>query len=203
MKLKLNDIVDAQFGLVLNRKEDKTMKSKIKYQVIQSKSVKDDLIYLDNISSFHSKEEIDDVYLTKVNDILFKVTEPFDTVLIDEDTSGLLVASNFIILRVNNDRVYSRFLHWYLGRPKIKNKIRLMTQGTSIIAIRTSDLLDLIVNVPTLERQKQVVEFLKLADQEIELLRELLINKEILYKQIPEEILKNKNIIQKYGGYHG
>lgn len=192
--IKIRDIVDAQFGLVLNRKEDKSMKSKIKYQVLQSKSVKDNAIELDNISWFHSKEEIDDNYITKIDDILFKVTEQFDIVLINESTSGLLVASNFIVLRVDRDKIYARFLHWYLGRPKIKNKIRLMTQGSSIIAIRTSDLLNLNINIPTLEKQKQIVDFLELAYDEIKLLKELLINKEVLYNQIPEKILKNKKI---------
>jgi restriction endonuclease S subunit len=192
MKYKLKDIVDAQFGLVLNRKEDKSMKSKIKYQILQSKSVRDNKIDLDNISWFHSKEEIDDYYLTKVDDILFKVTEPFDTVLIKESTSGLLVAANFIILRVSSSKVIPRFLLWYLGRPNIKNRIRLLTQGTSIIAIRTSDLLDLTINVPILDKQKQIEEFLDLADKELNLLTDLLKHKENLYKQIPEELLKNK-----------
>lgn len=194
MKYRIKDIVDAQFGLVLNRKEDKSMKSKIKYQILQSKSVKDNRIDLDNISWFHSKEKIDDNYLTKVDDILFKVTEPFDTVLIKENTSGFLVAANFIILRVSSSKVVPRFLHWYLGRTNIKNRIRLLTQGTSIIAIRTSDLLELTINVPILDKQKQIEEFLDLADKELDLLTGLLKNKETLYKQIPEELLKNKKL---------
>lgn len=190
MKCKLKDVVDAQFGLVLIRKEDKNMKSNIKYQVLQSKSVKDNKIDLENVSWFHSLEEIDSDYFTRQNDILFKVTEPFDTVLITEETKNLLVAANFIILRVKSDKVYARFLHWFLRRASIKNRIRLLTQGTSIISIRTSDLLELNIDIPSLDKQKQIVKFLELADKEIELLNKLLENKKMLYRQIPEKILK-------------
>jgi|SRR5690554_2103492 len=190
MKVKLKNIVDAQFGLVLNRKEDKSMTSKIKYRVLQSKSVKDNLIDLENVSCFHSKEEIDDDYFTKTKDILFKVTEPFDTVLINDATSGLLVAANFIVLRVKSKKIYAKFLHWYLGRLNTKNKIKLLTQGTSIISIRTSDLLELNIDIPALDKQKRIMEFLELSEKELILLKGLLNNKELLYKQIPEKLLK-------------
>lgn len=198
--VKLSDVVEAQFGLVLTRKEDKSMSSPFKYQAIQGKAVKDGMILHEELSTFHSIEAIDPVYITKKDDILFKVTDPFDTVIIKPKEEGLVVAANYIILRVNQDKALPRFIAWYLNEEKTKYRIRELKQGTSIISIRTSELLKLTIELPPLDIQLKIVEFLQLADEELSLLKQLIQEKELLYRQIPNHILSEK---KKWGGPYG
>ena len=135
-------------------------------------------------------EEIDPSFITKKDDILFKVTEPFDAVMVKAEEEGLLVAANYIIIRTHTEKVLPRYVSWYLNERRTRHRLNAMTQGTSIIAIRIADLLDLSIELPPLDIQEKIVKFLELADEEIRLLERLIQEKARLYKHIPNQMLR-------------
>lgn len=56
------------------------------------------------------------------------------------------------------DNLNGRFLAWYLNQPTTQAKISVMLTGTGIKALTKSALLSLEIEVPVMDRQKQIAE---------------------------------------------
>jgi len=191
--LKLKDISNLRTGLVTARKKASAVdKTTFDYKAVTLKSFNHNgYLSVKHLDNFTSKEKINKNYLTQYNDILVRLREPNIAVLIDEDNTGLLISSLVATIRVNSDSVDSRFLTYYLNSQVVKRALNSFITGTAINMIKTKELEDLEINLPSLEEQKKMVKFLNLANQEIDLLRNLKTEKEKYYSEVFNNILKN------------
>jgi len=191
--LKLKDISNLRTGLVTARKKASAVDGDTySYKAVTLKSFNRNgclsVKYLDN---FTSKEQINKNYLTQYNDILVRLREPNIAVLIDEDNINLLIPSLVATVRVDSDSVDSKFLTYYLNSTTAKRALKSSITGTAINMIKTKELEDLEIKLPSLEEQKKIVKFLDLTNKEIDLLEELKNQKEKYYAEVFNNILKN------------
>ena len=109
--MKLEDCV-KEIYLGLNKKEtrhtsnDKT----ICYKLLTIKSVNNKFINTDALGTYEDLTKIDEKFLTKTGDIIICSKPPYNVILIESDNEGILVPSNFIILRdidINKDYLYN------------------------------------------------------------------------------------------------
>ena len=191
--MKLKSFSTIRTGLVTARKKASVVDDRIiSYKTVTLKSFNPGgSLIVDNLDTFASKEEIKPIYLTKQNDILVRLREPNIAILIDKNNTNLVIPSFVASIRVNSNSIDSKFLTYYLNSTTTKRELNSSITGTAINMIRTKVLEDLEIKLPSLEGQKKIVEFLDLANKEIDLLDELKNQREKYYKEVFNNILKN------------
>jgi len=175
LDLKLKEIADIRTGLVLSRKKATLSADvKIDYKLITLKSFSNTTsLTLDDIDNFVSTEEIADTYLSHVGDVVVRLREPIAAVYIDESAKNMVIPSLMAIVRVESRMMYGEFLAYYINSTTSQKMLEKEIKGTTIAAIKTKDLEDLEVVLPSLEEQKKVVAFMNLSQNEMELLDKL------------------------------
>ena len=189
--MKLKDISNIRTGLVLARKKATLDDEKHFYRQITLKSFSNSITlesqYLDD---FISVEEIDPTYLSQFGDIVVRLREPNTAVYIDEASSGLLIPSLMVIVRVHDKRVNNEFLAHFLNSKEAKKALEKELKGTTISMIKTKDLENLEVVLPSLKEQDSVVALMKLFEKEHQLLDALKAQKQHLSQTILDTIIK-------------
>ena len=191
--MKLKDISNLRTGLVTARKKASAVdRETFDYKAVTLKSFnRNGSLSVEYLDDFTAKEEIKKNYLTQYNDILVRLREPNIAVLIDENNIDLLIPSVVATIRIDSDSVDSKFLTYYLNSTTAKRALNSSITGTAINMIKTKELEDLQIKLPSLEEQKKIVEFLDLTNKEIDLLEELKNQKEKYYSEVFNNILKN------------
>lgn len=193
MILKLGSIADVRMGLVLNRKKaELSSTSKYPYGVVSLKSFNEEALYEHHYADeFISSEQIKDEFMVRNGDILLRLREPNHAVYIDNDYEGLIYPSHMVMIRVRDERVDACFLAMYLNSTIVKKQLQGgALAGTQIPMIKVSDVNGIEICLPSLEKQKMIVEYSKLSGKELQLLRDLIIEKSKLSKQIFEKLVE-------------
>ena len=191
--MKLKEIADIRTGLVLSRKKAALSDDvKIHYKQITLKSFSNTIsLTPDYIDEFVSTEEIADTYMSRVGDVVVRLREPVTAVYIDESTKGMIIPSLMAIVRVKSDRVNGEFLAYYINSTTSQKMLEKEIKGTTIAAIKTKDLEELKVVLPSLKEQKRVVAFMKLSQKETELLDKLKREKQQLSQAVLDTIIQS------------
>lgn len=118
--------------LGLNKKESRhTTNDKVyAYDLLTIKSVNNKFVNRDVLETYESIIKVDDKFLTKDNDIIICSKPPYNVVLIDEEMEGILVPSNFIILR--DITINVNYLYNYLNLLGSKMKFNNDDENTNI-----------------------------------------------------------------------
>jgi len=191
--LKLKDISNLRTGIVTSRKKASLSDKEIfTYKTVTLKSFnQNSCLNINDSDSFESKEKIDSIYLTQTDDILVRLREPVTAIYIDEECQNLLIPSLVSIIRVTKDEnINSKFLAYYLNSNVVKRALESSLKGTTISMIKTKDLEDLNIKLPSLKEQNKIVEFLDLSKEELTLLENLKTEKEKYYSTVFEKLLK-------------
>jgi len=191
--LKLKDVSNLRTGLVTARKKASVVDNKtMSYKVVTLKSFNHNgSLIVNNLDTFISKEEIKEIYLTQTNDVLIRLREPNIAIHVNKDDIGLVVPSFVASIRVDETKINSKFLTYYLNSNIVKKALNSSVAGTAIGMIKTKELEELEIKLPSLEEQKKIVKFLDLTNKEIDLLEELKNQKEKYYSEVFNNILKN------------
>lgn len=191
--MRLKDVSIIRTGLVTARKKASAVDSEIiSYKAVTLKSFNTNgSLIVDNLDTFVSKEKIKETYLTQANDVLIRLREPNIAIYINSDNSNLVIPSFVATIRIDKTKVSSKFLTYYLNSTTAKRALNRSITGTAINMIKTKELEDLEIKLPSLEEQKKIVEFLDLTSKEMDLLEELKKEKEKYYSEIFNNILKN------------
>lgn len=191
--MRLKDVSIIRTGLVTARKKASAVDSEIiSYKAVTLKSFNTNgSLIVDNLDTFVSKEKIKETYLTQANDVLIRLREPNIAIYINSDNSNLVIPSFVATIRIDKTKVSSKFLTYYLNSTTAKRALNRSITGTAINMIKTKELEDLEIKLPSLEEQKKIVEFLDLTNKEIDLLEELKKEKEKYYSEVFNNILKN------------
>jgi len=189
--LKLNEIADIRTGLVLSRKKATLSDDvKIHYKQITLKSFSNTTSLTSTyIDEFIATEEISDTYISRVGDVVVRLREPVTAVCIDESSKGMIIPSLMSIVRVKNSMVDSEFLAYYINSNTAQRMLEKKIKGTTIPAVKTKDLEDIEVILPSLEEQKRVVAFMKLSEEEMQLLDKLKKEKEQFGQAVLDRII--------------
>lgn len=190
MKIKLSEIAEIKTGLVLNRKKaDMSKISKYYYSVVSLKSFNEDAIYDDTFAEeFISNTQIKEDYQIKQGEILLRLREPNLAVYIDKEYNNLIYPSLIVRVKLIDCRFDANFLAYYLNSNNVKRTLSKELSGTTISMIKVADVNDIKIPVIELTKQKKIVEYIKLAHKENELLQNLVEQKQKYSKEIFETL---------------
>ena len=196
--MKLGCCAEIRSGLVLSRKQARE-KTENRYSLLTLKSIKPDATVSEgDLGVFDAVESLNKEYLTEIGDVIVRTSMPYTSVLIDEKTCGMVVSSNFVIIRCYTDKLLPEYLFWLLNTETVKRDIFKNSAGNMLAAIKPQYFCDLEIELPSLREQKLIADFNMTARKELELLERLKTEKEKLY----QFCLEDKNfefIINKKG----
>ncbi len=190
--MKLKEIAEIRTGLVLSRKKATLSDAvRVHYKQITLKSFNmTTSLTRNDLDVFVSTENIPTTYISQVGDVVVRLREPVTAVYIDEKTQGMIIPSLMAIIRVQSSLIDSEFLAYYINASTTQKMLKKEIKGTSIAAIKTKDLEDIEVVLPPLDTQKNIVEVMKLSENEIALLEKLKKEKQQLSQTILDTIIE-------------
>ncbi|MCG3706861.1 restriction endonuclease subunit S [Aliarcobacter butzleri] len=188
--ITLSKIANLRMGVVLNRKKaDMSKEQKLYYSVVSLKSFNENAIYDNTFADeFISKEQIKEDYQVKQGDILLRLREPNFAVYIDKEYKNLIYPSLMVRVELQDSRFDANFIAHYLNSNIVKKALSTELSGTTIPMIKVTDVYEIKIPLINLDKQKKIVEYLKLAHQENELLQNLINQKQKYSKEIFETL---------------
>ena len=179
--MKLGNVASVRSGLVLSRKLSRE-RSPYCYPLLNLRAIHPDgYILSDDLEEFHAIESLGQEYLTQQGDIIIRLSIPYTAILIDPYMIGIVVSSNFAIIRSHQEQILPEYLLWVLGTPDIKKKIYESSSSNMLSAVRPTFFADLDISLPSLLNQRKIAQLNLLAKQESRLLKRLAEEKEKYY----------------------
>ena len=179
--MKLGNIAAVRSGLVLSRKQAREAPG-IKYPLLNLRSINPGgYVDTDQLDVFDASEYLSLDYLSQVGDVIVRLSAPYTAVLIDEATAGMVLSSNFVIIRVDHRELLSEYLFWLLNTPKVKRSIYENTSSNMLGAIKAKYFSDFDIPALSLPKQQRIADMNALALKETMLLRRLAEEKERYY----------------------
>ena len=190
--MKLEEITTIRSGLVLRRKEAKPDSRAFGYQALNLRSIDPEgCIDTSELDVFNASEKLSPDYLTRSGDVVIRLSAPYTAVLIDDTTSGLVITSNFIVVRADETILLPDYLAWLLNTAKLKKQIYESATSNMLSAVNAKFYANLDIVLLSMEEQRKIAELHRLARREIALLRQLTDAKEKYYAEIIDAAQRN------------
>lgn len=188
--MKLQDVASVRSGLVLSRKQAKEP-SAYRYPLINLRCIQQEgAIQLNEADIYEAKEPLKREYLSQSGDLVVRLTAPYTAVLIDDLTSGMVISSNFVVIRIEDKQLMPEYLFWLLNTPKVKRKIYENTTSNMLGAVKAKFFMDFELTLLPAEIQRKIAQLNLLAKKESQLLKELAEEKEKLYSCLMNQAYK-------------
>lgn len=182
--MNLGTVAAIRSGLVLSRKLSREI-SPYRYPLLNLRAIHPDgYILPDSLEVFYATEPLRQEYLTQQSDIIIRLSIPYTAILIDSDMVGLVVSSNFAIIRINQDYLLPEYLLWLLNTPDTKKKIYESSSSNMLSAVRPTFFSELEILPLPLACQEKIAKLNLLAKQETRLLKKLADEKEKYYAAV-------------------
>lgn len=190
--MKLSKIADISVGIILSRKQDRLRENNIySYNSITLKSLQNSgCINEENLEKVYLKDIVEEELLTKKGDVVIRLSEPYISAYIDESLTGLVVPSNFAIIRLINKNINGEFIKFYLNSKKGKKEILKVSGGSNLNTINIANLKQIEIKNLDEEKQKKFIEINRLFIKEEVLLTELIEEKRKFLNSINKIILE-------------
>lgn len=191
-KMKLSEFATLQTGLVLKRKEAHCIeKTEMVYQRLTMRALNEyGSVDVNELEVFPSTMSLEPSVLTHENDIIVKLFTPIYPTLVTEDTEGLVIPSQLLVIRVDDERVYPDYVRYYLSTPEISEYMLSIEGWRSQRTIKVGTFADLEIPIPPIDKQKLIAEMFN-SD----------LKRKSLYRELIEEQSKLTSLeIQKYIG---
>lgn len=185
--MKLGEIATVRSGLVLSRKlaRDNPVQ---RYRLINLRSITaDGYIDLNETDVYDAKQTLPDEYLSQVGDIVIRLSAPYTAVLIDEENEGMVVSSNFVIVRTDPQVLLPDYLYWLLNTSEVKHRMFESSSSNMLGAVKPRFFSEYEITPLPISEQQRIAAINTLAKTEAKLLRQLANAKEQYY----EAILRN------------
>ena len=158
---KLSDIAEVQSGLVLSRKEAKSdSKQSVKYMRLNLRSINDGgSISEESLDRYLANEKLEEQFISSKDDIIVRLSPPFCPALITESLIGLVVPSQFAIIRLKSDDVVPEFLCCYLSHRNILEGLAIRESGQASSGIKISTLSRVEIPLLPLDRQNTIAAY--------------------------------------------
>ena len=200
--MTIGDIAVVRTGLVTARKKKDISSLRIyEYRLLNLKCIASEgYIEKAYIEPYELSEELKGDYLTRMGDILVRLSAPYTAVLIDQPAlCGIVVPSHFAIVRVDDRYAVPEYIFWSLRRDKNRLTMMQNSSGSSAFGTISSGLIaSLPITLLPLHEQQIIGDLLRLSEREQELLNKLAEEKKIystlLLNQIYDNMKKRGNI---------
>ena len=189
--IKLGDVAEVRSGLVLARKLSRGI-SGLRYKLLTLRSIHPNgYVDANQLDVFHADEDLPQCYLSLVGDVIVRLSAPYTAIVVDESTAGMVVSSNFVIIRINRNELLPEYLFWLLNTPKVKRSIYENATSNMLGAVKAKYFSGFELPMQPLAKQQQIADINALALKEAKLLRNLAEQKERYYSFMIDRIQKN------------
>lgn len=175
--MTIGEIAVVRTGLVTaRRKKDASSSRTFDYRLLNLKCIANEgYIEKAYIEPYELSEELKEDYLTRMEDILIRLSAPYTVVMIDQpDLCRIVVPSHFAIIRVDKRYAAPEYVFWSLRRDK--NRITMMqnSSGSTAFGTISSGLIaSLSITLLPLQEQKMVGDLMILSEREQKLMQKL------------------------------
>ena len=192
--MELINISEMQTGLVLVRKRaDAKDQGTHKYRILTLKSFEPHgWINENEIDVFFSKEKLENKYLTNEGDIIIRLTTPYTAICINSKQEGLVIPSNFAIIRLKGQNFIPEFVALFLNSEIIEKDFFKSSISATIPLIKITHLREIDIPDKPFALQKKIVELNRLQVKEKILVSRLMKEKGILAKASINQIIMEK-----------
>lgn len=188
--MKLQDLASVRSGLVLSRKQAKEPVG-YPYRSINLRAIQPDAsINLSEVDVYQAKEPLKPEYLSQIGDIIVRLTAPYTAVLVDETTEGMVISSNFVVIRIESEKLLPEYLFWLLNTQSVKRDIYENATSNMLGAVNAKFLAEIEIALLPIEEQHKLAQFYLTSRREIRLLRELAEEKERYYAKFLDQTYK-------------
>lgn len=189
--MQLGEISKINTGLVLSRKKAEVEHEIIaKYKLLTLKNISEDgIINNEPLEEFVSNDVLDNHYFTSEGDVLIRLSQPYTSVFVNNQYSGMLVPSYFAIIKVDQNKFLPEYISWYLNTFKIKRELERSQSGSRIPSTNQNVLKALSIANITLDKQRSFIKLLRLHQQEKKLYKRLIEEKELWFQEISSQLL--------------
>ncbi|MCE3046537.1 restriction endonuclease subunit S [Helicobacter kayseriensis] len=191
----LKDIAHIQVGLTLSRtRATLTNLEKYPYRSVSINAFCENGITMlqGYENSYLASEQISSEHLTQEGDVLVRLRDPIRSIHISKAEEGLLISSLIAVIRPNPKIVLGKFLAFYLNSSLPQAFFQSKIKGTAIATIKLSDLKDLKIPLPSIERQKTMIEWMQESQKQISLFGQLIEQKQQFQHQIFKSLLSKE-----------
>lgn len=190
--MQLGDIAKISTGLVISRKKAQGEHHiKSKYKLLSLRNINEDGLFNDGpFEELHSNEVLDYHYFTCEGDVLVRLSHPYTSVYIDKEHRGLLVPSYFAIIKVQRKQYLPEFIAWYLNTSAVKKELERSQSGSRIPSTNQNVIRTIPVALPTIEKQQAFIKLLRLHQQEKNLYKRLIEQKDLWFQGIFNQLLQ-------------
>ena len=189
--MKLGTVATIRSGLVLSRKLSREL-SPFRYPLLNLRAIHPDgYILPGSLEVFYATEPLRQEYLTQQGDIIIRLSIPYTAILIDANMVGMVVSSNFAIIRLNQDCILPEYLLWLLNTADTKKKVYESSSSNMLSAVRPTFFAELEILPFNLANQEKIAKLNLLAKRETWLLKKLAEEKERYYAAVIDHTQKN------------
>lgn len=179
--MQIQDVALIKTGAVLSRLSAVEFGGEA-YRTLSLKNIDDELglILKDTCKTMRFEESVSDEFITRVGDILVRLSSPYTAVYIDSaDYGGLLVPSHFAIIRA--DKIIPSYLYAMLDSQEIRKQLLVSRSGsTTLGTISVKSIAECVIPELPVPEQKLVEQYHMAAKKELRLYSELLAEKQKL-----------------------
>ena len=188
--MKLQDLASVRSGLVLSRKQAKEPVG-YPYRSNNLRAIQPDaLINLSEVDVYQAKEPLKPEYLSQIGDIIVRLTAPYTAVLVDETTEGMVISSNFVVIRIESEKLLPEYLFWLLNTQSVKRDIYENATSNMLGAVNAKFLAEIEIALLPIAEQQKLAQLYLTSRREIRLLRELAEEKERYYAKFLDQTYK-------------
>ena len=182
--MKLGEIASVRSGLVLSRKLARENPAQ-RYRLLNLRSITPEgYIDMNETDVFDAKETLPREYLSQVGDIVIRLSAPYTAVLIDAESEGMVISSNFAIVKTDSKTLLPEYLYWLLNTPEVKHRMFESSSSNMLGAVKPKFFADYEITPLPIPEQQKIAAINALAKAESKLLRQLANAKEQYYKAI-------------------
>lgn len=160
---------------------------------IQARDFDENRQIVNNLKPVLSYEENLEKHFLQPGDVLIVAKgASFLSAVFDGSYSPAVASTVFLVIRIRNkSSVDPQFVSWYLNQSSIQSYLLSLSRGTSIPSINKKMLLEIDIPVPTIEKQKLIIELMQLQQKDKILKRRIEELKEIQMNQIITNAINN------------
>lgn len=156
--MKLREVANVYIGLVVSRLQKcEAGEAGNRYNYFTLSSAEhDQTIDKTKLKDLVTAHDIDEKFLSKKGDIIIGLSSPHSLAYIDHESLGIIVPSQFALIRADSNKVLPEYLIAYLAGDEMRYQVESMAKGTVVKTIDLSRLCDLPIRLPLLIKQQKI-----------------------------------------------
>ncbi|HAZ20787.1 MAG TPA: hypothetical protein DHD79_06505 [Firmicutes bacterium] len=161
---KLYEVAEVQSGLVLSRKEAEfDSEQSVDYLKLNLRSISEDgTINKKSLDKYLACEKLNIQFITAKGDIVIRLFPPFSPALITESLVGLVVPSQFAVIRLKSDDVTPDFLLCYLSHRNLLRSLAICESRQGLNSIKISAIAEVMIPLLPIDKQKTIASYCRM-----------------------------------------